>query len=151
MKDPIDINRTAHIVQFTVMLENKVGHLSDLVLLLSNNHLHLIALTLLDTTDITAVRLVVNYPDQAREVFRTHGFLFHEHAVVAVEIESEQDLKCVTCALVQAEINLHYIYAFLMRPGGKTGLVIRCEDPDLAEDVLIKNNIRVLSDKDIAR
>jgi hypothetical protein len=151
MTEPVQAKRIPHIVQFTILIENKVGRLNDLVMLLANNHLHLIALSVLDTTDTVSVRLVVNYSDQAREVLHANGYPFRESEVVAVEIENEQELKHVTCSLVQAEINLYYIYAFLMRPGGKTGLVVRCEDPDLAEEILRKNRITVLSEADIAR
>ncbi len=143
--------RQTHIIQFTVLIDNKVARLNDLVILLANNHLHLIALSIVDTTDTVSVRLVVNYSDHAREILHANGYPFCEHEVIAVELDSEQELKNVTCSLVQAEINLHFMYPFLMRPGGKSGLVIRSEDPDLSEEILKKNRIRVLSEADIAR
>jgi hypothetical protein len=144
-------SKKQHVTQLTVMLENKVGHLNDLMILLSHNHIHLIALSLMDTTDIVSVRMIVNYTDQTRDLLHVNNIHFYEHDVVVLEIDSESDLKRVTCALVEAEINLHYTYPLLMRPNGKTGLVIRCEEPDLAEEILRKHHIVVLKERDIAR
>jgi hypothetical protein len=95
--------------------------------------------------------MIVNYTDQTRDLLHVNNIHFYEHDVVVLEIDSESDLKRVTCALVEAEINLHYTYPLLMRPNGKTGLVIRCEEPDLAEEILRKHHIVVLKERDIAR
>lgn len=144
-------SKKQHVIQFTMMLENKVGHLNDLIVLLSNNHIHFIAISLMDTTDIVSVRMIVNYTDQTRDLLHANNIHFYEHEVVVLEIDNESELKRVTCALIEAEINLHYTYPLLMRPNGKTGLVIRCEEPDLAEEILKKHKITVLKEKDIAR
>jgi hypothetical protein len=146
--------RAAHsdsVKQFSVFAENKVGRLNDLVLLLAAHDVHIMALSLVDTTDSTVIRLVVDYPEQATKLFKDHGFAHNTVDVVAIEIDHEQQFRTVTCALVQAEINIHYIYPFLMRPRGKTGLVLRLEDHELASDVLRQNQVTVLSQSDIAR
>ena len=139
------------LIQFSIFSDNKVGRLHELVSLLSANDLHFIALSSVDMTDLIILRMVVNYPEYAREIFMKNRCTFRESEVVAVEIDSEHELKNVTCALVQAEINIYYIYSFLMRPNGRTGLVLGLEDNDLAEDVLRKNQIRILYQNDIAR
>lgn len=139
------------VIQFSVFADNKVGRLNDLTMLMAANDLHVLAICSLDTTDSSIVRMVVNYPEQARELFAKHNHPCNEIQVVAVEINSEQELRKVTCALVQAEVNIHYLYPFIMRPRGKSGLVIRAEDNYLAADVLRRNKIKVLSQADIAR
>jgi hypothetical protein len=139
------------ILQFSLFADNKVGRLNDLTMLMAANDLHVLALCSLDTTDSSIVRMIVNYPEQARELFAKHGHTFNEVHVVAIEMNNEQDLRKVTCALVQAEVNIHYLYPFIMRPRGKSGLVIRAEDNYLAADVLARNKIKVLSQADIAR
>jgi hypothetical protein len=144
-------NKAKRLIQFSIFSDNKVGRLSELVNLLSANDLHFIAVSSIDMNDITILRIVVNYSDYAREIFLKNRCTFRESEVVAVEIDSEHELKNITCALVQAEINIYYIYSFLMRPNGKTGLVLGLEDNDLAEDIFRKNQIRILHQNDIAR
>ena len=71
--------------------------------------------------------------------------------VVAIELQSEAQLKDVTGVLLKAEINIHYVYPFLFRPNGRYGLVVRTEAQELAASVLSSHGITVLSRNDIAR
>jgi len=137
--------------QFSVFAENKVGRLHDVISLLAGKDVHVLALCLVDTTDSTIIRLVVDYPEMAAPLLTQHGFSHSLAEVLAVEIDTEARLQQVTAALVQAEINIHYIYPFLMRPHSKTGLVLRLEDPELAAEVLKRNQITVLTQNDLAR
>lgn len=137
--------------QLSIYSENKVGRLHEMMRLLSNNNVHIMALSTLDTTDSAILRLIVDDPERAFELLITHNFAFNVTEVLGVEIDSEQYIRRVTGALVEAEINIHYIYPFVMRPGGKSGLVLKLEDTDLASEVLRRQNIRVLSEADICR
>lgn len=137
--------------QFAIYAENKVGRLNDVITNLRVNGVHIMALTTLETTDVTIVRLVPNYPDIAREVLLAERFSFTECPIVAVELKTEEDLPTVTSALLEAEINIHYLYPFLARPDGKSALAMRVEDVDVAIETLNHRRIRVLSLEDIAR
>jgi len=137
--------------QFAIYAENKVGRLNDVITNLRINGVHIMALTTLETTDVTIVRLVPNYPDIAREVLRAEQFSFTECPIVAVELKTEEDLPTVTSALLEAEINIHYLYPFLARPDGKSALAMRVEDVDVAIETLNHRRIRVLALEDIAR
>lgn len=137
--------------QFSIYSENKVGRLNEVLTILSANKVHVMALSSVDTIDNTIIRLVVDYFEQAAALLEENNFPFTVSEVIAVEINTEEHLKKVTCALVEAEINIHYIYPFLMRPYGKSGLVMRLEDNDLAISVLRQHQVNVLSQEDIAR
>ena len=148
----IEIAKTRDpIHQFSVYADNKVGRLNDLVNLLSRNDLHIVAISTLDTTDSALIRIIVDYPVQVRDLLKKNEFCFNETEVVAVELNSEAEIKHITTALLQAEVNINYIYPFILRPHGKYGLVIRLEDNDLAIDVLTRNRIKTLTQGDIAR
>ena len=137
--------------QFSVFAENRVGRLHDLTALLRGNNVHIIALTVLDTTDSAIVRLIVDDPDRARELMINNDFPFGESDVLAVEISDESDLGPVLSALLEAEINIHYIYSFIKRPEGKSALAINTEDSDVAAQALNKRAYRVLTQRDISR
>ena len=107
--------------------------------------------TTVETTDVTIVRMVPNYPDSTREVLKQERFSFTECPIVAVELNTEEDLPTVTSALLEAEINIHYLYPFLARPDGKSALAMRVEDVEVAVETLTHRQIRVLSLEDIAR
>src|SRR6185295_16562974 len=91
--------------QFSIFAENKVGRLHDVVSLLAGKDVHVLALCLVDTTDSTIIRLVVDYPELAAPLLTEHGFSHSLAEVIAVEIDTEARLQFVTAALVQAEIN----------------------------------------------
>lgn len=151
---PAEIMRSSGggaVKQFSVFAENKVGRLNELVLMMAAEDIHVMALCMVDTTDCTIARVVVDYPEQARALLQRKGFAFNEAEVIAVEINTEANIREVTCALMQAEINIHSIYPFLSRPCGKSGLILRVEDNDLATEVLNQNGIKVLRQSDIAR
>ena len=57
----------------------------------------------------------------------------------------------VLSALLEAEINIHYIYSFIKRPEGKSALAINTEDSDVAAQALSKRGYRVLTQRDISR
>ena len=139
------------IYQFSIYADNKAGRLNDLLTRLSDHNVHLVAITTLDTTDSAMIRILVDDLKRTRSLLKERAFCFNETEVVAVEIDSQDSLRNITNALVQAEININYIYPFMRRPEGKVGLVIRLEDNDLAADVLAQNQIKVLTQGDIAR
>ena len=137
--------------QFVIHAENKVGWLNDMVSKLNAADVHVMAISVLDTTDSALVRMVTNYPDETREILQRLGITHSERKIVAVEIPNEGSLKHVTSALLQAEINIHYVYPFLTWPNDRPVLAIGLEDEDIAIDVLTRNNLRILSQEDLAR
>jgi hypothetical protein len=137
--------------QFSVFTENRVGRLYDLTALLKAGNVHIMALTVLDTTDSSILRLIVDDPDLARELMINNDFPYTECDVLAVEIADEGDLKGVLAALLEAEINIHYVYSFLKRPGGRSALALSIEDSDVASQALHTRGFRVLTQRDISR
>lgn len=137
--------------QFSVFLANRVGQLLDLTALLSKHNVHIMAMTTLDTTDCAIDRLIVDDPERARELMAASNFSFTECDVVVVELSKESQLKGVLSALLTVEINIHYLYSFLLRPEGKSALVLSVEDNDLAATALNSRGFKVLTQRDISR
>jgi len=137
--------------QFSVFAENRVGRLFDLTSLLKDSNVHIIALTVLDTTDSSIIRLIVDDPDKARELMVNNDFPYSECDVLAVELGDESELRAVLAALLEAEINIHYVYAFLKRPADRAALALSVEDADIAAQSLAQRAFRVLTQRDISR
>ncbi|PTY02795.1 acetolactate synthase [Opitutaceae bacterium EW11] len=137
--------------QFSVFAENRVGRLYDLVAVLKTHDVHIMALTTMDTTDSTIVRMIVDDPEKTRELLINNDFAYSECDVLGVEISDEGDLKSVLAALFEAEINIHYVYSFIKRPEGKSGLALNIEDADVAAQCLSTHGFKVLTQRDISR
>jgi hypothetical protein len=139
------------VVQFSIYADNKVGRLNEIIGLLSVHGVHVVALSILDTTDSSIIRLIVDYPQEAQKLLIEHQFSYVQSELTAVELTSESQLKTVTSALVQAEINIHYVYPFLVRPNGRYALAISLEDNELAAETLTRSQLNVIGQDDIAR
>ncbi len=139
------------VIQFSLFVANKLGRLHDLTSLLKQHEVHVLALTVLDTTDSAIVRVIVDDPGQARELLREQNFAFTETRVLVVEVDLETRLEGALAVLLEAEINIHYIYAFLALPAGRPLLALNLEDLDVAAEALARSNYRVLGQADLTR
>lgn len=143
--------RSDPVIQFTVFIPNRIGRLHEVVRRLSERSVHLLALTVLDTTDSTILRLIVDDPEAARALLEQHSFPYTETTVVVVEMQGERQLRDVLASLLEAELNIHYTYPFLTRPGGRSALVLNVEHPEVATECLRRNLFTVLYQGDISR
>lgn len=139
------------VVQFSVFTDNRVGRLHDLVALLSNNATHVLAVTVLDATEIAIIRLVVDDPQAARRLLQERGFAFTECELLVVEIDNATRLPELMASFLEAEVNVHYMYCFIPHPQGKSILGISLEDSEVGEKVLSQRGFRVLRQSDISR
>lgn len=149
--DTLPKARLGSLRQLSVFLENKAGTLHELVRLLAANDLAIIALSVLENMESGVVRLLVNYPERALEPMSKQGFAYTYGKVLGLELSSEASIPEVLAALAEAEININYLYPFLMRPMGRSGLVLCLEDLELASSILSSRGFKVLEEGDIAR
>ena len=142
-KDPV--------LQLSIFLTNKAGRLEEILTHLSQADVHVQAITVQESTECSVVRIIVNYPAEARRVLHCNGCNFTIVQVVAIEFDNVDQIRTITNSLYQAEINIHYMYAFLTRPNGRMGLVLNVEDHELASSILHTRGLTVIQQSDIAR
>ncbi len=151
MSDTETTIATDPVRQLSVFVENRVGRLFDLVALLVAHNVHIMAMATIDTTDSAVDRIIVDDPDRARELLAANNFAYTECEVLVVEFLGESQLKHLLGALVAVEINIHYAYTFMVRPDGRSALVLNLEDADLAAQSLNSRGFKVLTQRDISR
>src|SRR5262245_33623297 len=139
------------VIQFSIFTPNRLGRLRELVNLFTSNGVHVLALTVLDTTDSAIIRTVLDDPDKARDLLRGHDFPFTESDLVVVEITSPDELSRLMAALLEAELNINYLYSFIPHPQGKSIVGLSMEDNEMAEQVLKRHQFPVLKQSDISR
>lgn len=138
------------VVQLSIFTPNRLGTLHQLVRTFSIHGVHVLAMMVLDTTDSAIIRLVVDDPDEARKVFAQQAFPYTECELVVVEVTSD-DLDRLMAVLLEAEININYLYSFIPHPQGRTILALSMEDNEMAEHVLTSHGFRTLRQADITR
>jgi len=132
-------------------MSNRVGRLNELIQLLSSQEVHVLALAVLDTTDSSILRLVVDDPDKARKLFEQNDFPFTESMPVVVALDSADELNRLVSALLEAELNINYLYSFIPHPNGKSILGLSMEDNEMAEKLLKQHQFAVLKQSDLVR
>ena len=138
------------VLQFSIFTPNRLGRLHDFIRLLGTHGVHVIALMLLDTTDSAIIRMIADDPDRARDLLVKEGFPFTESRLVVVEVNST-DLGPLMAVLLEAELNINYLYSFIPHPNGKSIIGLSMEDNDLAEQALRRHQFRTLKQSDISR
>src|SRR5215472_2522789 len=135
---PLETTRARRIepvIQFSVFTPNRLGRLHDLIGLFGTHGVHVLGLMVLDTTDSSIIRLVVDDPERARSLLQREGFPFSESRLVVAEVRPT-DLKKLMAALLEAELNINYLYSFIPRPQGEAILGLSIEDNETAEQAL---------------
>jgi hypothetical protein len=143
--------RSDPVIQFSVFTPNRLGRLHDIVNLLGSQSVHILALTVLDATDSAIIRFVVDDPDRARGLLHGQAFPFAESQLVATEVNSPEDLNRLMAALLEAELNINYLYSFIPHPRGKSILALSMENNEVAEQTLARHQFPVLKQADISR
>ncbi len=138
--------------QLSVFLANRVGSLMSLVKLLRDHAVEVLGLSVQDSTELTLVRLVVNDPDGAQAMFIEKGIAHTTVDVVVVELAGEdRDLNHCLAILLAAEVNIHFLYSLLARPGRYPLLAVQCDDGEICGDALLRSGFKVMTQEDLAR
>ena len=97
------------------------------------------------------MRLIVDDPDQTRELLVNNDFSFAESTSSRWKCAGEASLKQVLAALLEAEINIHYVYSFVKRPEGRAAFALHVEDAEIGAQALGHRGFKVLTQRDISR
>ena len=133
--------------QITVSLENVPGKLSEVSGYLGDNGINIIAVSVADTADLSAVRFVVNDPEKAANILRSYGFPIKVSDVLAVETPNHPGgLNAILKPLKQVSINVNYLYTSL-GGAGKTVVIVGVDKIDEAVHVLNKNWVQLYDEE----
>ena len=140
------------IKQLTVFIQNKKGTVASVTEILSKNNVNLRALSIAETQDFGILRLVVNDNETAERVLTENGYLIKNIEVVGVKIGDEPgQLTSALNVLDHAGINVEYLYAFMARTEKHAYVVLRVEENDEAEGVLVKAGFKLITQADVCK
>ncbi|MCD6221097.1 ACT domain-containing protein [bacterium] len=138
------------ITQLSIFLENRLGRLLEVVSLLGENNINIRALSLADKANYGILRIIVDKRKQAAGILKGNNFSVNETDVIAAEVDDKPGgLASVLKIFVENGINVEYMYAFVEKTGEKALVVFRVENPGKGEEILKKNNIKVLNENEI--
>ena len=134
------------IPQLSVFVENKPGHLADTLATLAEGRVNVLSFTIADTADYGILRLVVDQVELAKTLLETAGYAVVEHPVVCALLPNEPGVLAAVARLVaQSGLDIEYIYL-----GTRDSLLLKTEELERLEDLLVEHGFRVLGPGDLA-
>jgi hypothetical protein len=134
------------LTQISIFLENRKGRLFEVCSLLGSAGVNIRALTIAETETFGVLRIIVDKPDQAMDLFHKNSITANRTDVVAVEVEDKPGgLADILKILSGHNVNVEYMYGFIEKFTDKALLVFRFDDPERAAGVLAANGISVVT------
>ncbi len=131
--------------QISIFIENSPGRLYEVTQALGAAGINLRALSLADIGDYGVLRLLVSDVATARRIFMKKNFPARVDEVVAAEIaDYPGSLAEVLKPLLEANVNITYMYSSIGFSSGKAMVIFRFSDNDKAIPVLQQMGIRLL-------
>jgi len=138
------------IKQISIFIPNKKGSLSQLTDILVAHNIDIRAIAVFDTAEFGILRIVVDDPDRAVEILNNEGIVAKVSKVIAVEPEDKPgSLNQIFTILRDADINIDYIYSFIMRKKEMPYIILKVDDQEKAVEVLTANGINVINKEEI--
>jgi hypothetical protein len=138
------------IKQISIFIPNKKGSLSQLTDILIAHNIDIRAIAVFDTAEFGILRIVVDDPDRAVEILNEEGVVAKVSKVIAVEPEDKPgSLNEIFAILKDADINIDYIYSFIMRKKEMPYIVLKVDEQEKAVEVLTAAGINVINKEEI--
>lgn len=138
------------IKQLSIFIPNRKGSLSQLTDILIAHNIDIRAIAVFDTSEFGILRIVVDDPDRAVELLNTEGVVAKVSKVIAVEPEDKPgSLNHIFSILRDADINIEYIYSFIMRKKEMPYIVLKVDQQEKAVEELTANGINVINKEEI--
>ena len=111
----------------------------------------IVSLMVVDSADCAIIRIVLQNPERAREIFEQARLPFTESDLLVVQLpDGPQPLLQICKALLLAELNVHYAYPVLIGPQGHAALALHVEDIENAAFTLQRNGFVLFTENDLS-
>ena len=126
--------------QISIFVENKMGRLLAISEVLAKNDIDISALSLADTEDYGVLRLIVSDPNKAKAVLNESGVICKINDVLAVAIEDRPGgFNDALKSLSENGVDVKYMYASLSHDKGKAIMILRVDDVEKANKLIVDN------------
>lgn len=133
------------IKQISVFVESKPGHLKRNLDIFQDADISVRGYSCSDTGDYGIARFIVDEPERALAVLQDRGSAVTLTDVVCAEmIDEPGELARVFGILADANINITYSYSLI-----ETYIAFRVDDPVFAEELLAKDEVRIITQDDL--
>lgn len=138
------------VIQLTVFIENKIGRLLVVTKLLAEHNINIRSLCVADTSEYGLVRLIVDKPEEAKEILKSKGIPVKTTEIIVLEIsDNPGGLSDVLTVFSESNINIEYLYAFVGGPCGKSIVGFKVDDINNSIDILSSKGLKILNSEEV--
>lgn len=124
-------------LQLSIFLENAKGRLAEVISLLAELKVNLRALSLADTKDYGVLRIIVDEPELTAEKLRERKVVVSLTPVWVLKVPDRTGgLAEVLNQLVQQDVIVEYLYAFVEKANEEALVVLRVQDKGIMEKAM---------------
>ena len=117
---------------------------------LTEEHINIRAISTFDSPEFGIMRLVVDDPVRAKESLTKRGFVTRVTEVIGAELKDEKgNLNQMLKILADGQINVNYIYSFVIREEKAPVMVFSTDDFDKAQKVLRASNVKLVEEEEL--
>jgi hypothetical protein len=132
--------------QIVIAIENSPSRLYNVINGLSEAGVNLRALNLVDTGAFGQLRLLVSNVSKARQILMEMNIPAYVNEVIAAEIEDKPgSLAKILLPLLEANVRVAFMYAFIGKSVGKAVMIFRFTDNEKAIEILQENGVTILN------
>ncbi len=137
------------IKQVSVFLDNKPGALSEVIEHIDKFQIKIFALSIADAGEFGLIRMITEDPERAAKNLEDADFSLAKSKknteVIAILISEKAKVSRIAKLLGDEDLNIEYAYSSAVLIDGKLAVVLRVDDLNRAERILLENNIPILS------
>ena len=134
--------------QLSVFMENRPGRLYKLTNALGKEGIDFVTLSIADTKDFGIVRFIARDNEKAYEILKQAGFTVGITELIGVEVNDRPNALAEVVKLTEeADMNIEYLYSFVLTNHNSAKILMRIEDTDRALKLLKEKGIKLLSEK----
>ncbi|MFV0516561.1 MAG: ACT domain-containing protein [Aminipila sp.] len=133
------------ITQLSILITNEVGSLAEVTGIFWDNDIDVRAISVSDTTEYGILRVVVDNPDKAVNCLKEKGIVAKKSEVLAINPEDKKgSLTSIFKIMSENNINIDYIYSFVVREKEEQYFVLKVGNISHAEMLLEYKGIEVI-------
>ena len=136
--------------QISVFVENQPGSMMNVTSVLTEEHVNIRAISTFDSPEFGIMRLVVDDPVRAKESLTKRGFVTRVTEVIGAELRDEKgNLNQMLKILADGQINVNYIYSFVIREGKSPVMVFSTDNYEKVEEVLRAADVKLIEEEEL--
>ncbi|MBQ3266044.1 MAG: ACT domain-containing protein [Ruminococcus sp.] len=140
------------IKQLSIFVENREGTLVTVTDAIAKAGVDIRAMSVADTNDFGIFRLIVTDTVKAKQALDEANAFVSITEVVAVALEDKPgSLAKVVKTLADNNINIEYMYAFITVSKQFAYVVLRVENNEETEKILVENGIKLVTEEDMEK